>query len=356
MTLLLGLTLITGCSQEPEPVGPAMGGANTNDRTNTVDGERMRPGTLSVSAKGRFVVLHDAKTTTLVDVEHDQRVVRDERWDRVVFGVDEDQHEIAYVSRPGYDGISAIDLDTNQEKWSLLPAYYNEAGAQFFRLSADGATLLVGDVYRVFRIATRDGDIRGTSTIGKFPWFASVSPTGKRLFVVSETTWASDTEPSTPFSSVILETGESFTIEVPNCAAPLVALPDDSRVLFSPTFCARGASYPQSGRPLCVGVDPVSVIDVDLASSRPTFRRNLPGFGPVSLSSDGKQRWPSSTPRGSTRSSSTIRVRSRARARAATTSCGSNPRAERFELQPIGSDLPRFAFSSDGRSLWSTRR
>lgn len=344
--------LASACARDAEPTGPITGGANLSDKTNTVDGEKTTIGAMSLSPDGRFAVLHDATTTTVVEIATRKEHVRTERWDRLVFGLDERARAIAYVSRPGYGGVVAVDLESGAEKWSLLPAYYNEGGAQFFRLAQGGRVLVAGDVRRVFRIDTQTGAIKGLPTpIGEFPQFALVSHSGKRLFVVAETRWASDDEPRTPFTSVDLETGDATTIEIPNCAAPPAVLNDDSRVFVSPTFCQRGASFEAEWQGSATrGVDPVSVIDI-APSGAPSFKRNLPGFGPITLSADGAhaiafldaQRLDpklfddkSQVPGPSADRYHLMWI---------------EPRTERFSLQPIGQDLPRFAFSADGTKL-----
>ncbi len=87
------------------------------------------------------------------------------------------------------------------------------------------------------------------------------------LAVVDATTWRGD-EPVT----LIHLWGEGWRerrIEVPNCASKLVISPVDDLALLAPTSCQK---------------DPVSVIDLD----RGEFVQNLPGFGPVAFSPDGK--------------------------------------------------------------------
>lgn len=58
-------------------------------------------------------------------------------------------------------------------------------------------------------------------------------------------------------------------VVVPNCADELVISGDGKRAFLAPTFCGR---------------DPVSVIDLVACS----FDKNLPGFGPVALSDNGR--------------------------------------------------------------------
>jgi hypothetical protein len=64
------------------------------------------------------------------------------------------------------------------------------------------------------------------------------------------------------------DSGARDVIHVPNCASSLEVAPDGRTALLAPTFCQA---------------DPVSVIDLETR----TFRKNLPGFGPVAYSPDG---------------------------------------------------------------------
>jgi len=114
-----------------------------------------------------------------------------------------------------------------------------------------------------------------------------------------------------------LETREfERTLLFPNCADELVIAPGEAQALLSPTFCAfQGAEkpdggwqvtdtwaeevpgqtpppaatvetgYPPPAPPDCgCACEPISIIDLKTR----TFVRNLPGFGPVALSDDGK--------------------------------------------------------------------
>ncbi|MGM0574356.1 MAG: hypothetical protein ACQEXJ_01300 [Myxococcota bacterium] len=62
---------------------------------------------------------------------------------------------------------------------------------------------------------------------------------------------------------------EPHDIAVPNCASSLEVAPDGETAMLAPTHCSK---------------DPVSVIDLEAR----TFVENLPGFGPVDFSPDGR--------------------------------------------------------------------
>jgi hypothetical protein len=146
---------------------------------------------------------------------------------------------------------------------------------------------------------------------------------------------------------VDLATLSATRTTLPNCAAPLVVLPDASRALMSPTFCEEGqASTSSSG---WTNPDPVSVID--LSSAGPTFVKNLPGFGPVALVPDGKravayldvQRMDPSM------FDDPAKVPSQTGERYHIMTI--DPASLAYQLDPVGNVLPRFALGKDGRSL-----
>ncbi|MFT7621429.1 MAG: hypothetical protein ACI9WU_000592 [Myxococcota bacterium] len=95
------------------------------------------------------------------------------------------------------------------------------------------------------------------------------SPMGDEL-LVTHSTWVNNTDPVTTLSFVDPLTGISQTdLTFPNCADELVITPAGLGLL-GPLRCRR---------------DPISVIDLQSRS----FVKNLPGFGPVSVSQDGSR-------------------------------------------------------------------
>lgn len=87
--------------------------------------------------------------------------------------------------------------------------------------------------------------------------------------ITPQHTWDEETNtPNTPIQKVRLSDGNITPIDVPNCASPLVLNPDSTKAFLAPTLCSR---------------DPISIIDLE----QNTFVRNLPGFGPVAIASDG---------------------------------------------------------------------
>ena len=155
------------------------------------------------------------------------------------------------------------------------------------------------------------------------------------------------TSPSTPVLRVDLYADDVFTIEIPNCAAPIEILPDGQRALLSPTFCEEGVE--STGENEWTNPDPVSIIDVHTDELQ--FIKNLPGFGPVALSKDGARAVayldmeridrsmfddPSQIPDADADRYHLMVI---------------DPATLEFALKPIGDALPRFAMTRNGEGL-----
>lgn len=115
---------------------------------------------------------------------------------------------------------------------------------------------------------TTSGDLVGSFTTPQL--MADVDLLGDRLIVTSRHEPAAD---KLPRSIIHVRSQQDLAarceIVVPNCHAELVLAADGKRAFLAPTFCGR---------------DPVSVIDLETCA----FEKNLPGFGPVALSENGR--------------------------------------------------------------------
>jgi hypothetical protein len=99
----------------------------------------------------------------------------------------------------------------------------------------------------------------------------------RRAVVVESHTWAEGL-PSTSIDIVDLKTASFVQFNVPNCASLMALTKEDRYGLLAPTDCLD---------PQGAAVDPISVVDLTLGEER--FVRNLPGFGPVAVSSNGER-------------------------------------------------------------------
>ncbi len=340
----VGATLLAACSAVPDGRGEE-GGANANDRSNgNAEGDRLETGAMAVSPSGAYIVARRNTTTLIVDV-HGQRLTElDIVGERFVFSK---KREVVYAVLANLEGVVAIDLATTKELWRSVPAFTSNAGAFLARVTDEDTTLLIADYDRVFALDPADGDVRSaTSSVGVRPVDLELLPGDRHAIVVGSTTWA-DGGPHTPVSLVGVADTKVTTIDVPNCAAPISILPDGSRALLSPTFCTADAEARAKG---WSNPDPVSMIDIDASAGKLSFIKNLPGFGPVSLLADGRAVAYLDTKRldpsmfddkaqipGPTADQYHLMM--------------IEPRSMKFDLHPIGTQLPRFAPGKDGKSL-----
>jgi hypothetical protein len=321
------------------------GGANANDRTDgeASEGDRLESGAMAISPNGAYIVARRNATTLIVDVKGEKVTELPLVGERFAFSKTRD---VVYAVLANLEGVVAIDLATTTELWRKVPAFLTGTGAYLARVTDDDTTLVVADYDRLFFIDPKDGNIRTTAKVGARPVDLELLPGQTRALVVAATAWVNG-GPHTPVSLVGIADASVTTIDVPNCAAPVSILTDGTRALLSPTFCTPDAELQKQG---WKNPDPVSVIDLDATAGTLTFVRNLPGFGPVALSADGravayldtkridpamfddKSQIPSST--GPQYHLMTI-----------------DPKTMKFDLSAIGAALPRFAPSRDGKSL-----
>lgn len=333
---LFGL-LVPGCN----PAVPE-GGANTHDRSNGGEqGEVLLTGAMSVSPDGQFVVVQRNATTVLLDVA--TRTTRElpSQVDRFVFAR---TRPVAFAVLPQAAGVVAYELPSLVELWRAEPPL--GAAATLARLSDDDAHLLLGDASDVLVLSAESGELRGRVPIGSSPDQLAFSSRNGHAIVVGTVAWT-DHVPSTRVVDVDLATLEARSVDVPNCNAPLVLLPDGSRGFLSPTFCQQDRASDDETE--WTNPDPVSVID--FGADGPVFVRNLPGFGPVVMDPQATrvvayldvERMDESMfaePRQ-------IPSRSGARFHLMTI----DPRTLDFALAPVGDVLPRFVMTPDGERL-----
>lgn len=324
--------------------GDEQGGANANDRSSGGDsGELLENGAMMVSPSGAFVIAQRRDTTVIVDVKAQRYRELDVKADRIVFSK---TREVAYAVLADRAGVTALDLASGSSLWKTTPAFKTSASAFQAKVTSDDARLLVSDLDRVFFLDAKTGNIGDVAKVGTGPVELELLPGEKHAVVASETTW-DDKGPHTQVSLLDIAKQTSQTIDVPNCGAPVSVVPDASRVLLSPTFCTRDA---KTAPPGWRNPDPVSVIDVDGANGILRFVKNLPGFGPTALLSDGR----------AVAYLDTKRIdESMFDDKTQIPGAGAkqfhlmliDPKTTKFELVPIGDKLPRFAPSKDGRTL-----
>ncbi len=335
---VLALGAAVGCAMPT--TGDQGGAVQSNDRTSGgVTGESLQTGVMIVAPTGRYSLLQRNDVSVLLDVVAQKTRELSFQAERFVFAHEGD---VGYAwDKKGE--LVALDLATGNEKWRVAPS---STDARTLSISQDDGTVLVGAPDRAALVDTQTGKLRGEVVLASVPTSVTFLPGGKSAVFVGSTTWSNHL-PETVLTSVGLANLSVSKVSVPNCAAPLVVVPDGSRGFLSPTYCIedRPPNTPQTW----TNPDPVSVVDFDAKGA--TFLKNLPGFGPVALDPSGQR---------------AVAYLDTARMDAAmfddkslVPAAGADPfhlmvidtRTLKFTLTPIGHALPRFAMARDGKSL-----
>lgn len=332
---------------EPEVVDETVvAGANQNDRSRSVEGEDLKTGAMVVSPSGRFIVMQRNTQTVLYDAVARRYHELPAPLLRVAFAK---RSEVVYAHVAG-GTFQAIDLATRTSMWTVkLPG---GGGATMLRVADDDAALLAGDSAGIHVVDARTGAVRTSTSLASAATYAAFVPGQGRALVVGRTVWR-DGGPHTPVYGIDLtavRTGAVAAapfVDVPNCESPIAVTPDGVRAFLSPTYCSPGAQAVPGE--VWTNPDPVSVIE--LAGGGLSFNKNLPGFGPVAMSSDGRnviayldvKRMdpsmfddPKQVPWGEGQRYHLMTI---------------DPVTLRFKLAPVGNAIPRFAITADGRGV-----
>ena len=163
-------------------------------------------------------------------------------------------------------------------------------------VNPNGHTVARTDHRRVSVLDAATGAMTGQQVLAGQVLHVSRDPHRNGLWVVEETQWE-NRRPRTNVTYVDFFKAEAFTESVPNCAAPVTVPSVGDMVFMAPTVCwvpetqdwsngdpNRPRPEPRRRTQPRTNVDPISVID---AHSK-EFVRNLPGYGPVSATPDGR--------------------------------------------------------------------
>jgi WD40 repeat protein len=269
-------TALPGCfelglnTEESKP-GNQVGG-------NSVDSD------LSLSADGRYLVTR----------------TKDSRGDRRVWSVDLDQ--LSGISLPLGDGTTRMLFGKGSTAYFL--AYESQDANNLPRSVVHSVSLATGRIERswtldgaatLLSIDEKRGRVVAWSTL---PWTISKNGEGRwAMQILDVASPEGETQhldfdhrivdarfvPSTGDLAVVGDVApmesqvtlyepvakKRHEIDVPNCASSLQLSPQGRTAMLAPTNCSK---------------DPVSIIDLIAR----TFRKNIPGFGPVAWSPDGE--------------------------------------------------------------------
>lgn len=309
----------------------ACAGANLNQRHagNREGGVRVEGDEIAIDARGEFLIVR--RGDRLLVGETATRTLR------AIAGVVRPLR-VAFWEGPRHAGFFALTPDHH------LVSYDLEARAVLWRVRA-------GDVTRATRLdVTPDGrrvilsgadvrlfDAASGAAAGRFEPARPIedfdaTPDSRRLIVTEREVW-NHGRPTTAIHVLSATTGEKLcTAEVPNCADELIVGPEGQRAYLSPTSCRR---------------DPVSIVDVTADCG---FETNLPGFGPVALTPDGRigvafLDRDADDPGAPPRPAEVDRSDSRFHLMLFDT------RTHELKTVPVGDHQPRYALTPDGKTL-----
>ena len=343
MKRMLGFGLVMGTLAAaclPAPIVEE-GGANANDRTHGGEmGEQLLTGVMEVTPSGKYAVMQRNTVTVVLDVAGQTSVELPNQLTRVALSRARDVAYALYA-----DGtLAAINLaEPTKELWRATAKF---SDVSLFKVSDDDKALIVLDGTLATTIDPGSGASKGTAELHDSASYGAFLPKAGKAIIVGHTTFT-DHKPSTPVSILDLATSATAQITIPNCEAPVEVLPDETRALVSPTFCEEARS--SNPKDTWTNPDPVSVIDITAEGL--SFLKNLPGFGPVALSPDGKR---------AVAYLDVARIDASMFAdKSQIPAAGApqyhllviDPKTLAFRVDPIGDALPRFAMSEDGKGL-----
>lgn len=308
------------------------GGANSNQKSvgDEPGGVKLGVGDIAVAPFGNYVVFRRADGLAVGHVENGVMLpLPVANPTRLAFSK---ERPVIYVGNGTTSEIVAVDTDTRKALWST---HVDDTSTETLRLSStrDDAYVVAAGISSVAILNAETGHEDAYLTFGNPIVDVALLPDSSRALVVEAHAWNGDT-PSTRVTSVDLKTHVRVEMNVPNCSDRIVIGGDSQRAFLAPTTCQR---------------DPVSVIDLTPGSEH--FQRNLPGFGPVALAPGG-----------------TLGV-AFVDATAVDLSLYDDPSQAppedgtryhlmlldtgnlKYELTPVGDDLPRFAVTPDGNVL-----
>ncbi len=347
--IAFAMTSIVGCvfgTDQPggftEAPAETIGGANVNDRTPLGgSGEPLLTGVMEIAPSGNFAIMQRNTATVLLNVKGQTAAELPTQMTRVVIS------KVADVAYALYADGSLVALNLalgGLEVWRTQEKF---SDVSFLRVADDAGSLVVVNGSSAVSIDPNTGAVRGSVELPSTVSYGAFLPSGGKVVLVGHTVFT-DHKPATPVSLVDLIKPSLTQASVPNCEAPISVLPNSTRVLLSPTFCQEDRPV---GTPADAWTNPDQVSILDIDANGISFLKNLPGFGPVALSTDGnvavayldmaridKSMFedPSQIP-GENAAQYHIMV--------------IEPKSLAYKLYPVGNGLPRFAITRDGKGL-----
>lgn len=275
--------------------GPGCGGVFTSggDRLNSqspgnIDGGiQVGAGEIAVSAGEEYALWHESPVLHVVRLPTSEKFILETYWpDYLVFGT---SGKRVYVT--GSDGFSvddpfqliAWDLPTQSKLWQKDVEYdslhlerrgHRRYPRLYLTEYQGREAIIIAERRKITIRDLADGASLYSSSPGEISFTDFLLLDRKFYLVAREVETPEEEFPlRTDIHVFDLDTDNWQSLSVPNCADKLVGVPGKNLAFLAPTVC------PNVGRGRA---DPISIIEL----SGNTFVRNLPGFGPVSVTSD----------------------------------------------------------------------
>ncbi|MEW5850874.1 MAG: hypothetical protein AB2A00_18960 [Myxococcota bacterium] len=329
--------LAVGCAEWK--TGGNIGGANQGVRSpgNRQGGIMLEDGDVAVSANGKFfatlregrLVLGDVGGTTARALDSLPRVERIAFWPH---GDGEGVFVLAGAQRDGTDGQPERVISYNRAEDRVVWEKQLTRRDRWIDVTPDGRRLILsGTDLQLLDAAT--GQEIGTPVQGEMPVRdLDITRDGRFFIVTQETSWAGD-RPKTRIESRRTEDGTKVCeVEADNCADEM-EVTEDNRAFLAPTLCQK---------------DPVTVMKVGEECG---VERQMPGFGPVAMSPDGKtamafiDRDVPVDPEGPAIPAEVKSSNTRFHLMVI------DVKTLEFRTQPVAQDLPRYTYTPDGHTL-----
>lgn len=313
---------------------PDGGGANFNQQGvgDSPGGITVGLGNIGVAPTGDYVIFQNDSELS-VGLTDDGAVysLPVESPTRLEFANERD--EIWVGSDTSHD-VRAIDVFSSEVLWKVG---VDNPGVDALRLAAtsNDNRLVITSGSHVKVVDTATGEVLREHTAPATVIDLHVLSDDTRAILVSSHTWGpTDEGPITPVTIVDLKNGEMRSFDVPNCADRIAVSGDARYALLAPLTCQK---------------DPVSVIDLKIGEE--SFVKNLPGFGPVSMSANGHQAvaWLDSTNVDETLFDDPSQIPNFDEGAARYHLMVIDTNTINFTLHPVGANLPRYSVTPDGR-------
>jgi hypothetical protein len=313
---------------------PGTGGANFGRQGvgDSPGGITVGLGNIGVSPTGDFVVFqNDSSLSVARPDDGNVYPLPVSHPTRLEFG---NESDVIWVGSDETHDVRAIDVITREVLWSV-PVHDSDVASLRLAATSNDNRLVITSRTKVYVVDTATGEVLREHAAPANVIDLHVLPDDTRAILVSEHEWGPTSDaPSTPVTIVDLKTGDMRGFAVPNCSDRIAVSGDARYALLAPLTCQK---------------DPVSVIDLEIGGE--SFVKNLPGFGPVSMSATGHQAvaWLDSTNVDESLFDDPSQI--------PPADTGANryhlmvidTNTTKFTLHPVGEHLPRYSVTPDGR-------